>query len=83
MALEELIDSWNENDDSEEGGRKAISEKTRDKLTDRRTWERDAKLFNAALQLRKDLGDGLFTDHNEFRSRLDDALESQDQAQLF
>lgn len=75
MALEELIDSWNENDDSEEGGRKVISEKIRDKLTDRRTWERDAKLFNAALQLRKDLGDGLFIDHNEFRSRLDDALE--------
>jgi type I restriction enzyme M protein len=75
MALEELIDSWNENDDSEEGGRKVISEKIRDKLTDRRTWERDAKLFNAALQLRKELGDGLFTDHNEFRSRLDDVLE--------
>ena len=75
-ALDQLLDSWNEDDDSEEGGKKkTVPEKIREKLIDERTWKRDAKLFDAATLLRKDLGDEVFTDHNEFRSRMEEALK--------
>lgn len=73
-SLEQLIDSWNE-DDSSEGKKKAIPEKIRNKLTDGRTWERDATLFDAAMLLRKELSDKVFTDHNEFITCVDGALE--------
>jgi type I restriction enzyme M protein len=68
-----------EDSDDEEGTshKKGLPEKKRKKLLDPKTWERDARLVNTAMQLRQALGDGLFEDHNVFRLRVDDALKAQ------
>jgi len=41
------------------------------KLLDVETWKRDAKLIEAANQLRKELGDELFEDHNIFLNKVE------------
>jgi len=79
-ALEKRLADWgsdeDEGDDEEGGGaRKRLPEKKRKKLLDRKTWERDGRLVEAATTLRTALGDGLFEDHNDFRNRVDAALK--------
>jgi type I restriction enzyme M protein len=44
-------------------------------LLDPKTWERDARLVEAAAMLRREIGDGLFEDHNVFRRIVDDVLD--------
>lgn len=79
--LERLVSKWAtaDNDDAEEGDdapvKKSLPEKKKKKLMDPKTWERDAKLVEAADALRNDLGDGVFEDHNIFRDRVDTALD--------
>ncbi|WP_395789989.1 N-6 DNA methylase [Aquimonas sp.] len=79
-ALEKRLADWgndeDEGDDEEgAGGKKGLPEKKRKKLLDPKTWERDARLLEAATQLRAALGDAVFDDHNLFRDRADAALK--------
>lgn len=80
-ALERRLTDWGTEDegDDEEGSassaKKGLPEKKRKKLLDPKTWERDARLVDAATQLRHSLGEGLFEDHNVFRVRVDETLE--------
>jgi type I restriction enzyme M protein len=78
--VETLLNAWgdgNDEDDSDVEGhaKKNIPEKEKKKLLDAKTWERDAKLFEAATALRQELGDSLFEDHNIFRDKVAAALE--------
>jgi type I restriction enzyme M protein len=83
-ALDQRLADWGTGDDSSDDGdddeaassKKGLPEKKRKKLLDPKTWERDGRLVAAALQLRQALGDGLFEDHNVFRTRVDDALKA-------
>jgi type I restriction enzyme M protein len=70
-------DDEGDGDESDEGGgtKKGLPEKRRKKLLDPKTWERDARLVEAATALRAALGDGLFEDHNLFRDRVDATLK--------
>jgi len=63
-----------ESDDDDAPAKKPLPERTRKKLLDPRSWERDGKLVEAANALRRELGDGLFENHNLFRDRVDNAL---------
>jgi type I restriction enzyme M protein len=79
-ALEKRLADWGsdeENSDDEEGSsaKKGLPEKKRKKLLDPKTWARDSRLVAVATALRAALGDGLFTDHNVFRDRVDQALK--------
>ncbi len=76
-----------EDDDSEEsdGGedsdasaaRKAVPAKRRKKLLDASTWQRDRALMEVAQRAQQALGNAVFDDHNEFRSRFDAVLKAQ------
>ncbi|MFZ4618326.1 MAG: SAM-dependent DNA methyltransferase, partial [Rectinemataceae bacterium] len=69
-------DDEDDDDDDESGAtKKGLSDKKIKKLLDAKTWERDARLVEAATALRKALGDKLYEDHNDFRNRVDAALE--------
>lgn len=77
--LEMLVSEWGngeEEDEPEEGAaKKGLPEKKKKKLLDARTWERDGKLVATGNALRREIGDGLFEDHNVFRDRVADALD--------
>jgi type I restriction enzyme M protein len=82
-ALEKRLADWGsdeEEEDDEEGGgaKKGLSEKKKKKLLDPKTWERDGRLIDVAMQLRQGLGDVLFEDHNVFRERVDAELKKRD-----
>lgn len=82
-ALEIRLVEWSSDDveaDEEEGEtkRKALPEKKKKKLLDRKTWARDGRLVEVATKLREALGDALFEDHNVFRDRVNAALEKAD-----
>jgi type I restriction enzyme M protein len=79
-ALEKRLAEWGNDDEEEESdddapAKKGLPEKKKKKLLDAKTWERDARLVEAATTLRKEIGDQLFEDHNIFRERVDGALE--------
>jgi type I restriction enzyme M protein len=71
-------DNVEEDDDESEEAikKKAIPEKKKKKLIDAETWKRDAKLVDAASQLRGKLGDKLFSNHDVFRAEVDEALSA-------
>ncbi len=76
--LESILTEWgaDEEDDAEEGGAaKGLPERTKRKLLDGWTWERDGRLVKTANSLRRELGEDLFEDHNVFRERVAAALE--------
>ena len=78
--LEQRLADWgsdeDEADDEEEGSsKKGLPEKKKKKLLDPKTWERDGRLVETATKLREALGDNLFKDHNEFRDRVNSALD--------
>ena len=80
--LEKLVNDWGKADsdeDDEEGEsdapKKTLSDKKKKKLLSDATWKRDAQLIETATQLREDLGDALFEDHNIFLERADVALK--------
>ncbi|MDX2111759.1 MAG: class I SAM-dependent DNA methyltransferase [Verrucomicrobiota bacterium] len=81
--LEKLVNDWGkadtegEEDDENESDspKKSLSDKKKKKLLNEYTWRRDAMLLDAANQLRKALGDGLFEDHNNFLKEVDAALK--------
>jgi type I restriction enzyme M protein len=81
-ALEKLVFDWSDasdsssSDDSEdESAKKSLSEKTKRKLLDPTTWQRDAALVETATKLRDTLGGDLYPDHNVFLEKLDAALK--------
>ena len=83
-----LIDAWlkgedeNNDDDSDEEGeenksaRQIVPAKRRKKLLDGTTWGRDKGLVELALLAQKEIGQTVFDDHNEFRTRLDAVLKA-------
>ena len=78
-----ILDQWNGGEDDDEGEdgattKKSIPDKKRKKLLDSKTWERDGRLVEVASALRKELGDRLFEDHNEFRAQVEAALHKLD-----
>jgi len=79
-ALEKRLTEWGnadeeETEDDEALKRPAIPEKRRKKLLDAATWKRDGRLFGTATALQRELGEGLFEDHNIFRQQVDGALD--------
>ncbi|MFP5336957.1 MAG: N-6 DNA methylase [Gammaproteobacteria bacterium] len=82
------IEAWlkgdgEEEDENEEGeeddakpAKKAVPEKRRKKLLDATTWQRDKALLDLALLAQKELGEGVFDDHNIFRERFDNAMKA-------
>ena len=79
-TLEKRLAEWGsdeEEEESEDGttAKRGPPEKKKKKLLDAKTWERDARLVEAANALRKELGGDIFEDHNIFRERVDDALK--------
>ncbi|MCW5805914.1 MAG: SAM-dependent DNA methyltransferase [Deltaproteobacteria bacterium] len=80
-ALEKRLTEWgagdggDEDDAEEEATKKGLPEKRKRKLLDPKTWERDGRLVDAATKLKMALGDGVFTDHNEFRSKVTEELD--------
>lgn len=77
-ALEKRLIEWDQDEgdeEQEESSKKGLSEKRKKRLLDPRTWERDGRLYDAAIKLREILGEGLFEDHNDFRDRVDEALD--------
>src|SRR5208282_5775768 len=81
-ALEKRLADWGSDEDEgdDEGGstKKGLPEKKRKKLLDAKTWERDGRLVEIAMKVRKALGDTLFEDHNVFRDRANAALRKSD-----
>jgi type I restriction enzyme M protein len=85
-ALDQRLAEWGsdgdeDGSDDDDGAtaavaKKGLPEKKRKKLLDPRTWERDARLVEAATALRQALGDQLFDDHNQFRDQVDVALKA-------
>ncbi len=74
--LEKLVREWGAGDDEEESengatAKKGLPEKKKKKLLDAKTWERDARLLETGHALRRELSDGLFEDHNVFRSEVE------------
>lgn len=80
-ALEKWLTEWGGDDEDEEAsddgapGKKGLPEKTKRKLLDPRTWERDARLVEVANALRAELGGELYEDHNLFRDRAEDVIK--------
>jgi type I restriction enzyme M protein len=81
-ALEKRLEEWGadeeESDDEEGAKKKGLPEKTKRKLLDLKTWERDGRLVETATRLREEIGGGLFEDHNDFRERVSAALDKLD-----
>jgi type I restriction enzyme M protein len=74
---EEESDKDSEDTDVNEGAqesKKKISEKVIKKILDEKTWTRDGKLYEAAMYLRKNLGDKIFEDFNHFRDLAEKTL---------
>jgi len=79
-TLEKRLAHWGSDEDEgddEEGGsaKKGLPEKRKKKLLDAKTWERDGRLLEVAMKLRKAMGEALFEDYNEFRERVNAALD--------
>lgn len=74
-ALKARIDSWGDDDEDDEGAKKGLPEKRRKKLLDSATWARDGYLVEVATLLRKELGEGVFEDHNLFREHVNAVLK--------
>jgi type I restriction enzyme M protein len=79
-ALTKLVNDWGQDDaaddeNGEGGAKKGLPEKTKKKLLDPDTWQRDARLVETATKLREALGDGLFEDHNLFLEQVEATLK--------
>ena len=79
-SLEKRLSEWGNDAEGEEDEeeiiiKKGLFEKKKKKLLDAKGWERDARLVDTAIALRKELGDKVFEDHNAFRDLVDAALD--------
>lgn len=80
--LGKLVNDWGgtestaeDGDEDSETPKKSLTEKKKKKLLKLETWKRDAKLMDVANQLRKELGEGLYKDHNDFLEEVTAALK--------
>lgn len=80
--LEKLVNDWGKTDSDEQGEddeddtpKKSLSDKKKKKLLNEATWKRDFTLMEIAHQLRKELGDELFEDHNIFLKQIEVTLK--------
>lgn len=62
-------------EDSADESKPKVSEKTRKRLLDELTWDRDRRLLGTARKLAERFGPELFPDHNAFRERFDAAVK--------
>jgi len=85
--LKPEIEAWLKGDDGDEDAdeeseedakatKKAVPEKRRKKLLDPTTWQRDKTLVELAKLAQQELGEGVFDDHNEFRTRFDATMKA-------
>lgn len=80
--LEKLVGEWGKADDEEENEdveaatKKTLADSKKRKLLDESTWKRDLALVKTATEVREELGDGLFDDHNVFLDQLESALKA-------
>ncbi|MCV2352639.1 type I restriction-modification system subunit M [Paucibacter sp. B2R-40] len=86
--LKQEIESWLKGDDGDEDTddesddedakttKKAVPEKRRRKLLDPTTWLRDKTLVELAKLAQQELGDAVFDDHNDFRTRFDATMKT-------
>jgi len=83
------IEAWLKGDDSDDDAddgddedskpaKKAVPEKRRKKLLDPATWLRDKALVELARLAQQELGEDIFDDHNQFRTRFDAAMKQLD-----
>ncbi len=83
------IEAWLKGDDSDEDAddaddedskpaKKAVPDKRRKKLLDPTTWLRDKTLLELAQLAKQELDEGVFDDHNQFRTRFDAAMKQHD-----
>jgi len=82
------IEAWLKGDDGDEDNddesdaedakapKKAVPEKRRKKLLDTATWLRDKSLVELAKLAQQELGERIFDDHNEFRTRFDATMKA-------
>lgn len=74
-------DESEEDDDSEDDegeskvAKRAVPAKRRKKLLDSATWLRDKGLIDLALLAQKEIGEAVFYDHNEFRTRFEAVMK--------
>jgi type I restriction enzyme M protein len=76
-TLEDRLAAWSLEDNDEEdddGSKKGLPEKKRKKLLDPKSWERDGRLVEAAMELKAILGETLYDNHNLFRDDVSAAL---------
>ena len=81
--VEARLDSWEEESDGDgdeadgdaAASKKGLPEKTKRKLLDPKTWQRDGRLVEAAEALRGALGEAVHGDHNRFRDAAATALD--------
>ncbi len=78
-ALTQRLAEWDLADDGDAGddeapAPKGLPEKKKKRLLDARTWQRDGQLAELATALGRVVGNALFTDHNDFRERVNAAL---------
>ncbi len=71
--IETTFSSWN-NDEGDDSGPK-ITDAQRKRLLKAASWARDYELVQLAPKLLQVLGEGVFNDHNAFRSAVDKALQ--------
>jgi type I restriction enzyme M protein len=77
-ALEKRLADWtvDHEETADEGtAKKGLAEKTKKRLLDAKTWQRDARLVETANALRQELGGDLFEDYNRFRDRVQAAIK--------
>ncbi|MFU7657605.1 type I restriction-modification system subunit M [Pseudomonas aeruginosa] len=86
--LKPEIEAWLKGDDGDDDAddesddedakitKKAVPEKRRKKLLDPATWLRDKSLLETAKLAQQELGEGVFDDHNEFRTRFDATMKA-------
>lgn len=81
-ALTNRLAEWDTNEDADTGddddapAPKGLPEAKKRKLLSSASWQRDGQLVDLATALRRVIGDDLFTDHNEFKERVNTALMS-------
>ena len=71
-------DDEGEEGDEDEPKKKGLPEKKKKKLLDAKSWERDARLVEAANALRAELGECRFEDFNVFRDLVDATVKKLD-----
>jgi hypothetical protein len=75
-ALAKRLAEWGSDDEEDEGApAKSLPESKKKKLLSSETWQRDARLVSIATELRKEIGEPMFDDHNQFCEAVDAVIK--------